>query len=59
MDESDTGVYIGLDLGTSGLKGVALAPGGTVIARGAAAYPTHRPGPGGGGRGKEGEREGG
>src|SRR5690242_20260120 len=46
MDESDTGVYIGLDLGTSGLKGVALAPGGTVIARGAAAYPTHRPGPG-------------
>src|SRR5499427_10419740 len=46
MNESDTGVYIGLDLGTSGLKGVALAPGGTVIARGAAAYPTHRPGPG-------------
>src|SRR5215471_6378454 len=46
MDESDTGLYIGLDLGTSGLKGVALAPGGTVIARGAAAYPTHRPGPG-------------
>jgi xylulokinase len=46
MDESDTAVYIGLDLGTSGLKGVALAPGGTVIARGAAAYPTHRPGPG-------------
>jgi len=46
MDDSDAGVYIGLDLGTSGLKGVALAPGGAVIARGAAAYPTHRPGPG-------------
>src|SRR6185295_9526087 len=45
MDDSDAGVYIGLDLGTSGLKGVALAPGGAVIARGAAAYPTHRPGP--------------
>jgi sugar (pentulose or hexulose) kinase len=43
MDESDTGVYIGLDLGTSGLKGVALAPEGTVIARGAAAYSTRRP----------------
>jgi len=46
MDESDTGVYIGLDLGTSGLKGVALAPEGTVIARAGAAYPTHRPSPG-------------
>jgi xylulokinase len=46
MNESDTDVYIGLDLGTSGLKGVALAPDGTVIARGGAAYPTRRPGPG-------------
>ena len=46
MNESDTGVYIGLDLGTSGLKGVALAPEGTVIARAGAAYPTHRPSPG-------------
>jgi xylulokinase len=45
MSESDD-VYIGLDLGTSGLKGVALTPGGTVIARGSAAYPTHRPVPG-------------
>jgi xylulokinase len=39
-------VYIGLDLGTSGLKGVALTPGGAVIARGSAAYPTRRPVPG-------------
>src|SRR5262252_7660214 len=47
MNESDTGVYIGLDLGTSGLKGVALAPEGTVIARAGAAYRTHRrPSPG-------------
>jgi len=43
MGESGTGVYIGLDLGTSGLKGVALTPEGTVIARGSAAYPTRRP----------------
>ena len=33
MNKSDTDVYIGLDLGTSGLKGVALAAEGTVIAR--------------------------
>ena len=46
MNQSDTDVYIGLDLGTSGLKGVALAPEGTVIARAGAAYPTRRPGPG-------------
>jgi xylulokinase len=36
-------VYIGLDLGTSGLKAVALSASGEVIARGGAAYPTHRP----------------
>ncbi len=36
-------VYIGLDLGTSGLKGVALAASGTVAARASAAYPTSRP----------------
>lgn len=36
-------VYVGLDLGTSGLKGVALAASGTVIARAGAAYPTRRP----------------
>ena len=43
MGESGSDVYIGLDLGTSGLKGVALTPEGTVIARGSAAYPTRRP----------------
>ena len=36
-------VYIGLDLGTSGLKAVALDSSGTILARGGAAYPTHRP----------------
>jgi sugar (pentulose or hexulose) kinase len=36
-------VYLGLDLGTSGLKGVALAASGAVLARGSAAYPTRRP----------------
>lgn len=41
-----TDVVIGLDLGTSGLKGVALGASGTVLATGGAAYPTHRPGPG-------------
>jgi xylulokinase len=35
--------YIGLDLGTSGLKAVALAATGTVLARASAAYPTHQP----------------
>ena len=46
MNRRGTGVYIGLDLGTSGLKGVALAPDGTVVARASAAYPTRRPAPG-------------
>jgi xylulokinase len=36
-------IYIGLDLGTSGLKGVALTFSGAVVARASAAYPTHRP----------------
>jgi len=36
-------VYVGLDLGTSGLKAVALSASGEVIARGGAAYLTHRP----------------
>jgi xylulokinase len=36
-------IYIGLDLGTSGLKGVALDASGAVVARASAAYPTHRP----------------
>jgi xylulokinase len=36
-------VYIGLDLGTSGLKAVALSTSGEILARGSAAYPTHQP----------------
>ena len=36
-------VYIGLDLGTSGLKAVALDASGAILARGGAAYSTHRP----------------
>ena len=36
-------VLIGLDLGTSGLKGVAVDLNGYVIARGQATYPTSRP----------------
>ena len=39
---ADSDVYIGLDLGTSGLKGVALTASGTVAARGSAAYFTER-----------------
>jgi xylulokinase len=35
-------VYIGLDLGTSGLKAVALSATGRILARGAAVYPTYR-----------------
>jgi sugar (pentulose or hexulose) kinase len=40
-------VYIGLDLGTSGLKGVAVGSSGLVVARASAGYPTHRPAAGG------------
>jgi xylulokinase len=36
-------VYIGLDLGTSGLKAVALDTSGAILARASAAYLTHRP----------------
>jgi xylulokinase len=36
-------VYIGLDLGTSGLKAVALTATGAILARAGAAYPTHQP----------------
>ncbi|MGD1012061.1 MAG: FGGY family carbohydrate kinase [Acidimicrobiales bacterium] len=36
-------LYVGLDLGTSGLKGVALAENGSVVARAQATYPTRRP----------------
>ncbi len=36
-------VYIGLDLGTSGLKAVALAGSGAILAQATAAYPTYQP----------------
>jgi sugar (pentulose or hexulose) kinase len=36
-------LYVGLDLGTSGLKGIALAEDGAVTARAQASYPTRRP----------------
>ena len=36
-------VYLGLDLGTSGLKAVALDASGAILARADAAYPTHQP----------------
>ncbi len=39
-------VYVGLDLGTSGLKGVAVTTSGAVVARGSAAYESYRPAPG-------------
>jgi len=39
-------VAVGLDLGTSSLKGVAIRPDGTIVARTGAAYPTARPLPG-------------
>src|SRR5258708_24010313 len=40
---ASTSVFIGLDLGTSGLKGVALDESGAVLGDGSAGYPTHRP----------------
>jgi sugar (pentulose or hexulose) kinase len=40
---TEDGAYLGLDLGTSGLKGVALTAAGSVLARGSAGYPTRRP----------------
>ena len=43
MTEGAADVCIGLDLGTSGLKAVALSASGTTLARAGAAYPTHRP----------------
>jgi sugar (pentulose or hexulose) kinase len=39
----DGSVYVGLDLGTSGLKAVACTAEGEVVARAAAVYPTQRP----------------
>ena len=43
---TDGDVYIGVDLGTSSLKAVAVGPDGRVAAHARAAYPTHRPSPG-------------
>lgn len=40
---SDRAVFVGLDLGTSGLKGLALTGSGAVVARASAGYPTARP----------------
>jgi gluconokinase/xylulokinase len=39
-------VFVGLDLGTSGLKGVVVPPEGNVLASARAGYPTTRPAPG-------------
>ena len=41
-EDGPNAVYIGLDLGTSGLKAVALGASGAILARGSAGYPTHR-----------------
>lgn len=41
-----SGIFIGLDLGTSGLKAVALDGLGQAVARASAAYPTASPEPG-------------
>jgi xylulokinase len=46
VHEGVEAVYAGLDLGTSGCKGVLLTADGRVVARAAARYPTHRPEPG-------------
>ncbi len=40
------GLFVGLDLGTSSLKAVAVGAGGEVAARAHAGYPTARPEPG-------------
>ncbi len=39
---TEAGVYVGVDLGTSGLKAVAVAGDGSVLGRVVARYPTHR-----------------
>ncbi|MGH2889065.1 MAG: FGGY family carbohydrate kinase, partial [Solirubrobacteraceae bacterium] len=38
-------VWVGLDLGTSAAKGIALGGDGIVVGRAMAEYPTERPGP--------------
>ena len=45
-DETSGDVYIGLDLGTSSLKGVALDADGRAFASDREPYDTARPGPG-------------
>jgi xylulokinase len=45
VDQAD--VHVGLDLGTSGLKAVALDAAGRIVARARSDYPTNRPEPGG------------
>ena len=46
MTEVIEPVYAGLDLGTSGCKGVLVSGDGRVVVRAAARCPTRRPGPG-------------
>jgi xylulokinase len=46
VNEAAESVYAGLDLGTSGCKGVLVTAAGRVVARAAAPYPTRRPEPG-------------
>jgi xylulokinase len=43
MAGPDQDIYVGIDLGTSSLKAVALDVCGAVLARASAVYPTHRP----------------
>ena len=38
MKSAADGLFVGFDLGTSSLKGVAVTAGGEVVARGHAAY---------------------
>ena len=40
---SGSPVFIGLDLGTSGLKGIAIDSSGEILASARSDYPTHRP----------------
>lgn len=45
MSQGAAEVWLGLDLGTSGVKAVAIDADGAVVARGQARYPTRRPTP--------------
>jgi sugar (pentulose or hexulose) kinase len=42
-DQDAGDVYIGLDLGTSGLKAVAVGASGAILAQRSVGYPTHQP----------------